>query len=85
MPIRLNDDVSSVRTDYGMVLLDENTGRYYELSETAACVVDHLDGEHSEDRAVDALTGRFEVTDQRARADVRALVARLESAGLVTT
>ena len=39
MTMRLRDGVSSAETDYGIMLLDEDSGRYWNLNPTAALVL----------------------------------------------
>jgi len=83
--MRLHDDVSATTTEYGMVLLDERTGRYWQLSAVAALVIDQLEqGSNTIEGVVESVTDRFEVGMNRARRDVDAFLATLRSAGLVT-
>lgn len=83
--MRLRDDISVADTDYGQVLLDERTGRYWQLNPTGVVVVRALLDGADENAAVTALTSTYEVEETQARQDVSALVAGLRSAGLVTT
>jgi len=82
--MRLRDDVSVADTDYGQVLLDERTGRYWQLNPTAVIVVRVLLDGGDENAAVSQLTSTCEVDSERARQDVSALVTGLRTAGLVT-
>jgi hypothetical protein len=82
--MRLRDDVSVADTDYGQVLLDERSGRYWQLNPTGVVVVRALLGGGDETTAVTELTSTCEVDEERARQDVSALVAALRTAGLVT-
>ncbi|WP_437087121.1 lasso peptide biosynthesis PqqD family chaperone [Streptomyces sp. enrichment culture] len=75
--------MSSTETEFGLVVLDERTGRYWQLTSSAALVVSALARGDSVDEAVTALTDRYEVTPERARQDVDALIGKLRSAGLV--
>lgn len=82
--MRLRDDVSVADTDYGQVLLDERTGRYWQLNPTGVVVVRTLLDGADENTAVATLTAAYEVDEAQARQDVSALVAGLRTAGLVT-
>ena len=83
--MRLRADVSVADTDYGQVLLDERSGRYWQLNPTGVVVVRALLDGADETGAVAVLTSSFEVDEAQARQDVSALVAGLRTAGLVTT
>jgi uncharacterized protein (UPF0261 family) len=83
--MRLRADVSVADTDYGQVLLDERSGRYWQLNPTGVAVVRALLDGADENAAVAVLTSAYEVDEARARQDVSALVAGLRTAGLVTT
>ena len=82
--MRLRADISVADTDYGQVLLDERTGRSWQLNPTGVVVVRALLDGADEDAAVAALTTGYEVSEDQARQDVSALVASLRTAGLVT-
>ncbi|MFE7130918.1 lasso peptide biosynthesis PqqD family chaperone [Streptomyces sp. NPDC057638] len=79
----LPDHVSTAETEYGVVVLDERTGRYWRLSRSAALVVTTLTRGASVNEAVTALTERYDVERQRAERDVERLLDSLRSAGLV--
>ncbi|XVV00167.1 lasso peptide biosynthesis PqqD family chaperone [Actinosynnema sp. CA-248983] len=84
MSLHLRTGVTTADTEYGVVLLDEDTGHYWQLNPTGAVVVRMLmDGRGAED-AVKALTEEFDVDEAQAAGDVATLVASLRSAGLVT-
>ncbi|MCL7381624.1 lasso peptide biosynthesis PqqD family chaperone [Streptomyces sp. 35G-GA-8] len=83
MGLRLHDHVSTTETEYGVVVLDERTGRYWQLSSSAGLVLSTLAQGASVDDAVTALTGRYDVGEARARKDIDALLDSLRSAGLV--
>jgi coenzyme PQQ synthesis protein D (PqqD) len=84
MTLRLRDRVSTSDTEYGIVLLDEDSGEYWNLNPTGALVVRTLlDGGSTAD-AVRTLTVEYAVDPGTARADVDELVDGLRSAGLVT-
>lgn len=83
--MRLHKNVSTTTTEYGMVLLDESTGRYWQLSHLAALIVEQLDRGEGIDDTVELITGRFDVETDKARHDVDVFVGKLRSAGLVTS
>jgi hypothetical protein len=83
MTLKLRDGVSSADTDYGTVLLDEHSGRYWNLNPTAALVLRTLLDGGTADQAARALTERYAVDAPSAGRDVRELLDGLEAAGLV--
>ncbi len=84
MGLQFRTDVSAADTEYGTVLLDERSGRYWQLNPTGALVVRILLDGGSQVDAITALTEEFEVAEPQAEQDVTALVDSLRSAGLVT-
>jgi hypothetical protein len=83
MTLKLRTGVSSADTDYGIVLLDEDSGEYWNLNPTAALVLRTLlDGE-TPAKAAQELTEQFAVEGDTASRDVEDLVDGLQSAGLV--
>jgi Coenzyme PQQ synthesis protein D (PqqD) len=83
MTLRLRDGVSSADTDYGIVLLDEDSGRYWNLNPTAALALRTLLDGGTLSEAARRLTERYAVNADAAGRDVQALVDELSSAGLV--
>jgi hypothetical protein len=83
MTLELRDGVSAADTDYGIMLLDENSGQYWNLNPTAAMVLRALLDGHSPEQAVQELTGQYAVDVDTASRDVQDLVDGLHSAGLV--
>ncbi|CUU58362.1 Coenzyme PQQ synthesis protein D (PqqD) [Parafrankia irregularis] len=83
MSTQLREHVVRTHTDYGAVLLDERTGRYFTLNPTADVAVGVLAGGGTPDQAAQAVTEAYEVDTATARADIDALVAQLRDAGLV--
>lgn len=79
----LTPHVEMVDVDFGAVLLDRNSGGYWELNEMGATVV-HL-GLSAVPRAavLDSILSTFDVAPQQAEEDVDALVAALREAGLI--
>ncbi|MFE4668195.1 lasso peptide biosynthesis PqqD family chaperone [Streptomyces sp. NPDC056716] len=83
MHLGFRTHVSATDTETDMVLLDERTGRYWYLNETAAFVLRHLlDGTEPAD-VVGRTTERFPVSEESAARDIDALVTSLCVADLV--
>lgn len=75
-------DVVVTDLDDDLVLLDPKSGEMFALNESGRCVWHALD--QGLDAAAAALVDAFDVPPERAHADVRALVAELVAAGLVS-
>ena len=83
MTWKLRDGVSTADTDYGIALLDEDSGEYWNLNPTGVLVLRTLlEGGTSTD-AVQALVERYDVDVDSASRDVQDLLGGLHSAGLV--
>ena len=83
MTLKLRNGVSTADTDYGIALLDEDSGEYWNLNPTGALVLRTLlEGGTSTD-AVQALVERYDVEADSASQDVQDLLGGLHSAGLV--
>ncbi|MDQ3905612.1 MAG: lasso peptide biosynthesis PqqD family chaperone [Actinomycetota bacterium] len=82
--VRLRADVSTVDTDDGLVLLDERSGKYYQLNSSGAVVLRALLEGGSTEAAVRALCERFPHQTDRIGTDVAAVVAHLRTVGLIT-
>jgi Coenzyme PQQ synthesis protein D (PqqD) len=83
MTLKLRDGVSTADTDYGLMLLDEDSGQYWNLNPTAAVVLRTLLGGGTPEQAVVELTGQYQVDADTAKGDIQDLVGELHSAGLV--
>jgi Coenzyme PQQ synthesis protein D (PqqD) len=83
MTLKLRHGVSSADTDYGIVLLDEDSGHYWNLNPTAAHVLRLLLEGGTPAEAVRELTERYAVDAETAGRDVQDVVDGLRSAGLV--
>lgn len=83
MALRLRDDVSMVDDAGSAVLLDERTGRYFQLNRTGTSIVRGLLDGHSVDDTAQRLARRHPVPVDRARTDVLRLLDQLADAGLV--
>jgi Coenzyme PQQ synthesis protein D (PqqD) len=84
MTLKLRDGVSIADTDYGMALLDEDSGQYWNLNPTAALALRTLLDGGPTALAVQELTEQYAVDPDTANNDVEDLVGELQSAGLVT-
>jgi hypothetical protein len=84
MTLKLRDGVSAADTDYGIALLDEDSGQYWNLNPTAAQALRTLLDGGTTTQAVQELTEQYAVDPDTANRDVGDLVGELRSAGLVT-
>lgn len=83
MPLRLRPDLTTTPTDDGLVLLDERTGRYWQLNPTGAHVLAALlEGRHPDDIAADLAT-HYRIDIHQAQHDVTTLADQLRAANLV--
>lgn len=80
---RVLEHVSMASTEYGTVLLDERSGRYWQLTPSASVVVAQLEEGGGVEAAVAALTRTYQVGEETARRDALALIDRLRSLGVV--
>ena len=83
MTLKLRDSVSAADTDYGMALLDEDSGQYWNLNPTAALALRTLLDGGTTAQAAQQLTEQYAVDADTANRDVEDLLAELHSAGLV--
>ena len=83
MTLKLRDGVSSADTDYGIMLLDEDSGQYWNLNPTAALVLRLLLDGGTPAQAVQQLTEQYAVDTNSASRDVQDILEGLRSAGLV--
>jgi hypothetical protein len=81
--MELRAGVSTADTDYGIMLLDEDSGQYWNLNPTAAVVLRTLLDGGTPEQAVAELTGQYAVDADAASRDVHDLVGQLRAAGLV--
>ena len=81
--MRLRPHVSTTSTDTGMVLLDLNSGKFWELNAAGAAVLRVLRAGGSPHHATELLTAGTEVSFNRAAADVTAFVSLLLTHQLV--
>ena len=83
MTLKLRDGVSTADTDYGIALLDQDSGQYWNLNPTGALALRTLLDGGTPGQAVQVLTEQYAVDADTASRDVEDLVAGLSSAGLV--
>jgi hypothetical protein len=83
MTLKLRDGVSAADTDYGVALLDEDSGQYWNLNPTAAVALRTLLDGGTTPQVVQALTEQYAVDADTANRDVEDLIGELRSAGLV--
>jgi hypothetical protein len=83
MTLKLRDGVSTADTDYGMALLDEDSGQYWNLNPTGALTLRTLLEGGTSEQAVQALTEQYAIDVDTASRDVQDLMSELQSAGLV--
>jgi Coenzyme PQQ synthesis protein D (PqqD) len=83
VPPRLRPDIATTDTDDGQVLLDERTGRYWQLNCTGAHVLHALLDGHDPDHIAQDLATRYRITVHQAHRDVTALTHHLYAANLV--
>jgi Coenzyme PQQ synthesis protein D (PqqD) len=83
MTLKLRDGVSTADTDYGITLLDEDDGEYWNLNPTAALALRTMLDGGTTAQAARAIAEQYDVDEETARRDVADLVAGLHSASLV--
>ncbi|GAA4928457.1 hypothetical protein HD597_004449 [Nonomuraea thailandensis] len=84
MSLRLRAGVTLTPTGETAVLLDERTGRYWQLNATGVLVLRGLLAGQTPAGIAGTLTRACPEAASTAGADVAALLARLRAAGLVT-
>lgn len=85
MTVKLRDGVSVADTDYGVVLLDEVSGEFWNLNPTGALVLRALLADGSVEQATRELSEQYAVDRESASRDVQELVTALNSAGLIAS
>ncbi|MGW1958558.1 lasso peptide biosynthesis PqqD family chaperone [Streptomyces sp. NPDC001920] len=83
MTMTLRPGVVTADTEYGMALLDQNSGEYYTLNPTAALIVRTLLEGTSRQQAVTALTGRYDVSAEQVEEDITRILEELRTAKLL--
>ncbi|WP_328608973.1 lasso peptide biosynthesis PqqD family chaperone [Amycolatopsis sp. NBC_00345] len=80
----LAEDVTLTVTEHGAVLLDQRSGRYWQLNRTGCLIVEELDRTGTIQPALDELQQRFPTSASQVTADAERLVESLVNAKLVT-
>ena len=83
MTLALRDGVAAADIEYGITLLDEDSGQYWTLNPTAALALRTLLDGGTATRAARELTEQYAVDADTASRDVEELVRELHAAGLV--
>lgn len=83
MSLRLRPDIATTTTNDGLVLLDEHSGRYWQLGLTGAGVLDALLAGQDLDQVAQDLVTRYRIDLTQAHRDVTALINQLHAARLV--
>ncbi|MFI9825156.1 lasso peptide biosynthesis PqqD family chaperone [Streptomyces sp. NPDC052013] len=83
MTMTLRPGVVTADTEYGMALLDQNSGEYYTLNPAAALIVRTLLEGTSRQQAVTALTGRYDVSAEQVEEDITRILEELRTAKLL--
>jgi coenzyme PQQ synthesis protein D (PqqD) len=81
--LRLRKGISVTETEDGTVLLDQRSGKYWQLNPSGALILSTLLAGGTAEQAAGAVAARYPVDTDRALADVRALVDSLRAARLV--
>ena len=81
--LKLRDGVSVADTDYGLALLDEDSGQYWNLNPTGALTLRTLLAGGTTAQVVQELMEQYAVDAETASQDVGDLLGELHSAGLV--
>ncbi|MEU2793349.1 lasso peptide biosynthesis PqqD family chaperone [Streptomyces sp. NPDC007100] len=84
MPVELRAEVSIATSDLGSVLLDERSGKYWQLNRSGALILDVLLQGGTLTDAAQAVVERYRVDRERADADAKALLEQLKAGGLVS-
>lgn len=85
MPLRLRPDIATTDTEDGVVLLDEHTGRYWQLNPTGAAILHALRQGEDPDQIAHTLASRYRISVEQARQDITALTEHLHTAKLVAS
>ncbi|GHF48160.1 hypothetical protein GCM10010218_32040 [Streptomyces mashuensis] len=86
MTFALRPDVSATDTDYGMVLLDESNGRYWQLNSTGALILRALLEGATPAQTAQRLGESYPaLAPERTAGDVAAFIHSLTEARLVVT
>ncbi|MDQ3904595.1 MAG: lasso peptide biosynthesis PqqD family chaperone [Actinomycetota bacterium] len=82
MTLKLRAGVFLVDTDYGIAILDENSGQYFDLNPSGALILRTLLDGGTYEQAAQQLSTEYVVDPATASQDVTALLEEFRSAGL---
>ncbi|MEU8783052.1 lasso peptide biosynthesis PqqD family chaperone [Streptomyces sp. NPDC048637] len=85
MSLRMRADVALCETDDALVLLDERTGRYFQLNRTGAIILKELIAGADVEQVARNLARTCPVTLEEASHDVERLLDELTAASLVVS
>ncbi|MEY9809964.1 lasso peptide biosynthesis PqqD family chaperone [Streptomyces albogriseolus] len=85
MTMTLRPGVVTADTEYGMALLDQNSGEYFTLNPTATLIVRTLLDGTSRQQAVTTLTDRYDVPAEQVEEDITRILEELRAARLLAT
>jgi hypothetical protein len=85
VPLRLRPEIATTDTDDGLVLLDQRTGRYWQLNLTGAYVLHALLADHDPAQLAQDLATRYRIDTDQAQHDITILTGQLRAAKLVAT
>lgn len=74
MKYRLQENVSVSDTDYGSVILDGESGRYFQLNPVATEMLRMLGEGCTDNEVLDAIVDGYDVEQHRAYNDLRVLI-----------
>jgi len=80
----LADHVTITELEHGAVLLDQRTGRYWQINKTAHAILTQLRHTGTVDTAIEELRRRFPDEADQVAADAEQFVRTLRKAKLVT-
>ncbi|MGW7636526.1 lasso peptide biosynthesis PqqD family chaperone [Streptomyces decoyicus] len=85
MSLRMRADVALCETEDALVLLDERTGRYFQVNRTGAMILKELMAGASVERVAANLARTYPVTLEEASDDVKRLLDQLTEEALVVS
>ncbi|SEG78818.1 Coenzyme PQQ synthesis protein D (PqqD) [Thermomonospora echinospora] len=85
MTYSLASHIMITETEHGMVLLDENNGRYWQMNGTGATVLRRILEEGNAESVITDLRERHPAAAERIEADVTALVTALLNARVLSS
>jgi hypothetical protein len=79
----VDEKISMVTTEYGVVMLNMRSGAYFELNQSGALVLDVLVNGGDVAHATRRLTAEYDIDEETARQDAAEILADLVSAGIL--